>query len=96
MGSFDYTTFGNQGLLNFYPERFEINNYDVASISFNLGDTISSIENNPIGSTLIRSEGLSIQNGTTKIFELDSSYTSMKLIVQIDQNPLHLLKNIML
>ena len=92
LGSFDYTTFGNQGLLNFYPERYEINNYDVASISFNLGDTISSIEDNTIGSTLIRSEGLSIQSGTTKIFELDSSYTSMKLIVQIDQNPLAAIK----
>ena len=36
LGSFDYVLEGNEGILNFYPEKFERNNYNLSVFSYNM------------------------------------------------------------
>lgn len=84
LGSFDYTIIGNQGILLFYPERHEINDYDISAISFNLDEIISSAVDTIIGTSLITTEGKELQGGTSTVFEIDASYSSIKLLLQIN------------
>ena len=36
LGSFDYVIDGTDGVLNFYPDKFEVNNYNLSVFSYNL------------------------------------------------------------
>ena len=88
LGSFDYAVFGDRGLLLFYPNKTEINNYDITAVSFNLDETLQSTGTGEIGGALLTTSTESIGEGeTTTIFEIDDTYTSFKILVEIDPDP---------
>ena len=43
LGSFDFSIVGTDGKLEFYPNNFKVNDYDVVAISYNLDDNLLSI-----------------------------------------------------
>ena len=38
LGSFDYVIDGTDGVLNFYPDKFEVNNYNLSSFQLQPGE----------------------------------------------------------
>ena len=85
-GDFDFAIAGSEGNLNFYPENFSVNDYWVASISYNLDDNLLSTGSTVIGRTLIDSESVTIGTGTgtTTIVGIASTYRSAKVIININ------------
>jgi hypothetical protein len=84
LGSFDFSISGNQGILNFYPVNYSINDYDLSFISYNLNDNLLGVGSTSIGSSLISTASTVVSSGsTTTIVSLDSSYSGVKILVNI-------------
>ena len=85
-GDFDFAISGSEGQLNFYPVKYSINDYCVASISYNLDDNLLSTGSTVIGRSLVDSESVTIGTGTgtTTIVGIASTYRSAKIIININ------------
>jgi len=87
LGSFDVTYFGDEGSLQFYPVDFEVNDFDVSYISYNLGETVSGIGSLSLGNIVkVESSSVLIPSGTsgeTTIVGIASTYTSSKVLIGI-------------
>ena len=85
-GDFDFAISGSEGLLNFYPIKYAVNDYWVTAISYNLDDNLLSTGSTVIGRSLIDSESVTIGTGTgtTTIVGIASTYRSAKVIININ------------
>ena len=57
-GDFDFAISGSEGLLNFYPTKYSINDYWVSSISYNLDDNLLSTGSTVVGRSIVDSENV--------------------------------------
>ena len=84
-GSFDFSINGDEGQLVFYPERYSVNDYWVANLSYNLDDNLLSAGSTVIGPSLIDNESVTLSGiGTTTIVGIASTYRSAKVMVSIN------------
>jgi len=90
MGSFDYAISGDEGLLQFYPVDYTVNNFDISHVSYNMKDTISGIGTQDFGDTIqVKTSHVTLAPGTstaTTIVGIASTYRSSKLIVELSDN----------
>ena len=88
LGSFDFQVSGNEGQLLFYPTKYQVNDYNVSSLSFDIvGLAITSgIGSTTLGSSVdIKSTQTTVAAGTTTtIVGIGSTYRSAKILVQIN------------
>ena len=85
-GDFDFAISGSEGQLNFYPVKYSVNDYFVASLSYNLDDNLLSTGSTVIGPSLVDSESAAIGTGvaSTTIVGIASTYRSAKVIININ------------
>ena len=87
LGSFDFSISGTTGLLNFFPVKFSVNDYDVSTVSHDLKSTVAGIGSTDLGSVVnINSQQTSIASGTssaTTIVGIASTYRAAKILVEI-------------
>lgn len=85
IGDFDFSIAGTQGNLEFYPNNFSVNDYDISLVSFNIND-IAGISTYNIGTvSCIESNRTQILPGigttTISLIGISSSYRTAKLLV---------------
>ena len=85
-GDFDFAISGSDGQLNFYPVKYSVNDYHVATLSYNLDDNLLSTGSTVIGRSIVDSESVTIGTGTgtTTIVGIASTYRSAKIIININ------------
>jgi hypothetical protein len=86
LGSFDFAIDGSEGILQYYPTRFTINDYDVATISYNIKDDMAGIGSTSISSavTIDTSNVTTVGIATTTIVSFaKTSFTSSKIFIEI-------------
>lgn len=87
LGSFDFTVFGSEGNLIFYPVYSKFNNYHVKLFSFSLSDSISGIGTVNLGNvSKIKTTTATIPQGTSSpitIVGVATTSRSFKTLVQI-------------
>jgi hypothetical protein len=84
LGSFDFTIEGNEGLILFYPTKYEINDYNVSMLSYNLKDNFAGVGSTSLGNIVrIDTNTTFVSSGSTTIVGLGTTYTSAKVLVEI-------------
>lgn len=85
LGSFDFAVSGTEGVLQFYPNKYSINDYDVTTLSYNLLDTYTGTGYSSFGvSDIITNSSSSLVSaGSTSIVSIGTTYTSGKVLVEI-------------
>jgi len=87
LGSFDFSIFGTDGNLLYYPIKSKINNYHVELFSFSLNDNISGIGTIFLGdSVTIETSTSTLPQNTSSSFTvvgIASTYRSAKVLIQI-------------
>jgi len=88
MGSFDFIIDGTEGVLQFFPTKFSINDFNISSLSYNIEDSHSGIGSTTFGSIVdIRSSSVVVSAGTTTtIIGIANTYRSMKVLVSISSS----------
>ena len=84
LGSFDFLIEGSEGVLNFYPTKFSVNDYTVTTLSYNLKDSMLGIGTSTFGDavTIQTSSGF-VSSGSTTIVGVGTTYNSVKILVEI-------------
>ena len=85
LGSFDYTLDGTDGVLEFYPTKYEDNSYNVFTLSYNIGDIVTSTGSSYFGGSVsVETTSQSVAVGTTtNIVSIASTFGSAKVLVEI-------------
>ena len=85
LGSFDFSIDGTDGVLSFYPTKYEDNEYNVFSLSYNIGDIIAGVGSDHFGGSVKvqTSSELVPVSTTTNIVSIASTYNSAKILVEI-------------
>ena len=85
-GSFDFSVFGTDGQLLFYPTKSTINDYDVNVFSYSLRDSFLGIGTTSLGGVAtIETKSTSVTSGTTAtIVSIGNTHTSVKVLVDIN------------
>jgi len=85
LGSFDYTLDGTDGVLQFYPTKFEDNSYNVFTLSYNIGDIATSVGSSYFGGSVkIETTSTSVSVGvTTNIVSIGNTFGSAKVLVEV-------------
>jgi len=87
IGSFDYTMSGTDGILNFYPTKYSINDFNISVLAYNLYDSILSVGSTVIGESLVSTSSTVVSTGsTTNIVSLGSTYSTHKVLVEITKD----------
>ena len=86
LGSFDFSIFGTEGVLEFYPLNYFYNNYDVSVVSYGINDSPVATGSTSFGSLVdVRSSTTTAPSGTnsqTNIVSIGSTYLASKILVQ--------------
>ena len=73
--------------MQFFPTKFSVNDYDITSISYKLDDNLLGIGSTSIGQSIIDTSSTEISYGrSSRIVGIDSSYTSAKVLIQLNAN----------
>jgi hypothetical protein len=84
LGSFDFAIDGSEGLLLFYPIKYLVNDYDITTLSYNLEDSLSGVGSTNFGGVVdIQTNSTSVSSGSTTILDIENTYTSAKVLVEI-------------
>jgi hypothetical protein len=85
-GSFDFVIEGSEGVLLFYPNKFEINDFNVASVAINLKEGLVGIASTTLGGVVnIKADSNTVSVGnTTTIVSTSSTFNSVKVLVEIE------------
>jgi hypothetical protein len=84
MGSFDLSIDGTEGVLQFYPTKFSINDFDVTTLSYNINDNLLGIGSTSFGGVVdIQSSSVSVSSGSTTIVGIATTYRAAKVLVSI-------------
>ena len=78
---------GTDAIVNFYPTKFLVNDFNVSVLAYNLYDSILSIGSTVIGESLVSTSSTVVGSGTTtNIVSLGSTYTTNKVLVEITKD----------
>ena len=85
-GSFDFAANGSDSQLLFYPTKSTVNDYDIITLGYNIGDIVAGIGSTSLGGVvLIDTNSIEIPTNTTKtIVSIANTYTSAKVLVNIN------------
>jgi len=85
-GSFDFVIEGSEGVLLFYPTKYEINDFNVTSVSFNIREGLVGIASTTLGGVVnVKSTSNIVSIGTTtNIVSTSSTFNSVKVLVEIE------------
>ena len=86
LGSFDFAIEGSDGLLLYYPTKYNINDYDVTILSYGLNDNISGTGSTTLGSSALIETDSTLISGSTTIVGISTAYRSAKILVEIDSD----------
>jgi len=87
IGSFDLVMSGSDGIVNFYPNKFRINDFNISVLAYNVYDSILSVGSTAIGESLVSTSSTVVSTGTTtNIVSLGSTYTTNKVLVEITKD----------
>ena len=85
LGSFDYAQDGTDGTLQFYPTKYQVNPYNVFTLSYNIGDVVTSVGSSYFGGAVkVETTSSSVSVGTTtNIVSIASTFESAKVLVEV-------------
>jgi len=85
LGSFDFSVDGNDGVLSFYPTKYEDNGYNIFVLSYNIGDIVTGVGSEHFGGSVSvkTSSELVPVSTTTNIVSIANTYNSAKILVEI-------------
>jgi len=88
MGTFDFVISGSEGQLLFYPTKTEINDFDVAALTYRLDDNLLGVSNKSLGSSvLVNSSSHKVAVGVTEtVVGFASTYRSAKILVGVTKD----------
>jgi hypothetical protein len=84
LGNYDVSIDGSDIILQFFPNKYQVNNYDTISISYNLKNTLTSVGSSHFGPVSLASSSVLVSSGsTTTIVGIASTYISSKILVEM-------------
>jgi hypothetical protein len=86
LGSFDFSVQGTDGILEFYPIKYVVNDYNVSLISYNVKGVLSGVSSANYGGivNIVGTSVSSVSAGSTcTIVSIANTYTSAKVLVEI-------------
>jgi hypothetical protein len=86
LGSFDFTIQGTDGILQFYPIKYILNDYNISIISYNVKDILSGVGSTNYGGivNVVGTSVSSVSTGSTcTIVSIANTYTSAKVLVEV-------------
>ena len=88
MGTFDFVISGSEGQLLFYPTKTEVNNFDVAALTYRLDDNLKGVSNKSLGgSVLVNTSSHKVAIGVTEtVVGFASTYRSAKILVGVTKD----------
>jgi hypothetical protein len=99
LGSFDFSIFGSEGTLKFFPSSYFINDYDVSVMSYGIYKNSLGVGNTSLGNLVeLKSSTAIVPSGTTSqttIVSIASTHRASKILVQFepsDENISNLMK----
>ena len=88
LGSFDFSIFGSEGTLEFFPSSYYVNDYDISVMSYGLYRSAPGVGNTSIGNIVeLKSSTVTVSSGTTSqttIVGIASTYRATKILVQFE------------
>jgi len=86
LGSFDFSIQGTEGILEFYPIKYIINDYNVSIIAYDVKGVLSGVSSANYGG-IVNIVGTSVSSvsvgSTCTIVSIANTYTSAKVLVEI-------------
>ena len=84
-GSFDFVIEGSEGVLLFYPNKYEINDFNVSAVAFNIKEGLVGIASTTLGGSVnLKADSSVVSVGTTtNIVSTSSTFNSIKVLVEI-------------
>jgi hypothetical protein len=86
LGSFDFSIQGTEGILEFYPIKYIINDYNVSIIDYDVKGVLSGVSSANYGG-IVNIVGTSVSSvsvgSTCTIVSIANTYTSAKVLVEI-------------
>ena len=88
MGTFDFVISGSEGQLLFYPTKTEVNNFDIAALTYRIDDNLKGVSNKSLGSSvLVNTSSHKVAIGVTEtVVGFASTYRSAKVLVGITKD----------
>jgi len=84
LGSFDFTIEGSEGIIQYYPTKFSVNDYDVTSLAYNIKDVLISTGGRNLGGIVdIDTSSVFVPSGGGTIISVPATYISIKGIVEV-------------
>jgi len=87
LGTFDFDILGSEGRILFYPIYYEVNDYDISLLSFNLEEVYSGIGTTSIGNVVqLQTSAAKLPVGlstSANLIGISSSYRASKFLVSI-------------
>jgi hypothetical protein len=84
LGDYDVAIDGSDFVLQFYPHKYTVNNYDLLSISYSLKDTLTSVASSDFGPVSVATSSVLVSSGTTTtVVGIATTFTSSKILVEI-------------
>ena len=87
LGSFDFNVQGTDGILEFYPIKYSVNDYNISLISYNIKGVLSGITSSVNYGGIVNIVGTSVTSvslgSTCTIVSIANTYTSAKVLVEI-------------
>ena len=86
LGTFEFNILGSEGQLLFYPTKYQLNDYNVSLLSYNINDSTAGIGSTAFGDTVnVASSTTSVALGSTTattVVGIASTYRASKILVQ--------------
>ena len=88
MGTFDFVISGSEGQLLFYPTKTEINDFDIAALTYRIDDNLKGVSNKSLGnSVLVNTSSHKVAIGVTEtVVGFASTYRSAKVLVGVTKD----------
>ena len=86
MGSFDFSIDGSEGVLQFYPTKFSVNDFDITTLSYNINDNLLGIGSTNFGGVVdIQSSSVFVSplSPSNAIVGIATTYRAAKILVSI-------------
>ncbi len=87
LGSFDFVISGDEGKLLFYPVNFEVNDYDISYISYNMNNYLDGSDSTSLGVVGIAATTKYVASGSTgpsNILTIPKTNRSAKILVGVE------------
>jgi len=87
LGSFDFVISGDEGKLLFYPVNFEVNDYDISYISYNMNNYLNGSDSTSLGVVGIAATTKYVASGSTgpsNILSIPKTNRSAKILVGVE------------